>query len=190
MSYDLYCYRSQSAEPDVNEARRIIDSFNADEEAGQIRSGDPELKERIATALIQYNPRLERFEFDYRAIAEADKISEAQAKALYQHVELNPPEGDLAIQLIIHDDHVFITMPYWYKGEAADRLFSTVADYLRVLNRVAGLFAYDPQTDRAFDPEKVVVLDHSEYDRVVGQMPRIVYRAIRENEKKPWWKFW
>ena len=190
MSYDLYCYRSQSAEPDVEEARRIVDSFNADEEAGQIRSGDRELKERIAAALIQQNPRLERFDFDYRAIAESDKISEEQARARYQHIELNPPEGDLAIQLFIHNDHAFITMPYWYKGEDADRLFSTVMDYLRVLNKVAGLFAYDPQTDKAFDPQNVVVLGHSEYDKVVDQMPKIVCRAISENEKRPWWRFW
>jgi hypothetical protein len=39
------------------------------------------------------------------------KITEEEAKAQWNHIELDPPEGDLAIQLTIHCDQVPITIP-------------------------------------------------------------------------------
>src|SRR5262249_42183909 len=105
MSYDLYCYRPASGIPDVREAQSIVEAINAAEEAGDSPPASSDLRERIAIALIEHNPRLERFDFDYTKIAESQKISEDEARLRYQHAELNPPEGDLAIQLTVSHDH-------------------------------------------------------------------------------------
>ena len=190
MSYDLYCYRPSSDAPDVTEARAVVELLNADEEAGRTRPASPAVKERIASALMQHNPRLERFQFDFRRIAESANISEDEARTRYQHVELNPPEGDVAIQLTIYDDHVFVTIPYWYSGVDADQVFASLSDYLRIVRRASGYFAYDPQTDMAFDPEKIVLRDHAQYDNVVRQLPGIIAEGALGEQKKPWWKFW
>src|SRR5438105_1295386 len=154
MSYDLYCYRATSSVPDVAEAQALVEAINAAEEAGDAKATSSETRERITAALIEHNPRLERFKFDYSKIAELQNISEEEARSRYQHVELNPPEGDLAIQLTVYDDHVFISIPYWYRGSEADLVFSQCSEYIRVIRRTAGFFAYDPQTDTAFDPTR------------------------------------
>ncbi|MGA2217334.1 MAG: hypothetical protein ABSG51_04560 [Terracidiphilus sp.] len=63
-------------------------------------------REAIVAALVTHNPRLERFQFDYREIASLRRISESEARARYSHSELTPPEGDLAIQLTDHNDQM------------------------------------------------------------------------------------
>jgi hypothetical protein len=189
MSYDLYCYAPASSVPDATEAQALVELFNADEEAGITKNATSEAKEKIAAALMECNPRLERFQFDFGEIAKAAKISEQEARARYQHIELNPAEGDLAIQLTVHDDHVDITVPYWYKGSDADGVFSQLSDYLRVVRKTAGFFVYDPQTGAAFDPEQTSLIDHTDYDRVVKDLPKMVAESAA-SFKKPWWKFW
>jgi hypothetical protein len=188
MSYDLYCYRSVSGVPDVGEAQAIVEAINAAEEAGDSKPTFSQTRERITAALIEHNPRLEQFKFDYTKIAESQKLSEDEARLRYQHAELNPPEGDLAIQLTVHDDHVFISIPYWYRGAEANQVFLQCSDYLRVIRRTAGFFAYDPQTDIAFDPENTELRDHQRYEEVVRELPKIATEASKA--KKPWWKFW
>jgi hypothetical protein len=188
MSYDLYCYRASSGLPNVAEARALVEAINAADEAGDTKPTTDDTKERITAALIGHNPRLERFEFDYGKIAESQKISEDEARSRYQHAELNPPEGDPAIQLTVYDDHVFISIPYWYSGSAADTVFSQCSNYLRVIRRTAGFFAYDPQTDTAFDPENTELRDHQQYEDVVKELPKIAAEAVKGD--KPWWKFW
>lgn len=74
MSYDLYCYRATSSVPDVAEARAIVEAINAAEEAGDVKAVSCDAKERITAALIEHNPRLERFKFDYSKIAESQRL--------------------------------------------------------------------------------------------------------------------
>ena len=185
MSYDVYCYRSSSNEPNAEEAQTVIQSeehvtFRDDEEARKI-------KREIADALIRYNPRLEPFKIDHHEVAKMMKISYEQAQAQWSHIELNPPDGDLATQLTVYWDHVSITIPYWYTGTKADEVFAQLSAYLRVIHDATGFFVYDPQTDRAFDPTKEEFGNHAEYDRIAENLPAIVAQA---DASKPWWKFW
>ena len=188
MSYDLYCYRAASGVPNVAEAEALVEAINAAEEAGDTKPTSSDTKERITAALIEHNPRFERFKFDFSKIAESLKISEDEARLRYQHIELNPPEGDLAIQLTVYDDHVFISIPYWYQGSRADQVFSQLSEYIRVIRETAGFFAYDPQTGIAFDPRQTHLREHQQYDKVVRDLPKIAAEAIKSG--KPWWKFW
>ena len=116
------------------------------------------------------------------------KVSEDEARARFTHIELDPEEDDLAIQLIVHDDYVFASIPYWYKGREADAVFLQLSKYLRVIRVTAGLFAYDPQTGTAFDPLQTELRDHQIYDEVVEQVPKIAAGAMKPTN--PWWKLW
>ena len=185
MSYDIYCYRPSSGVPNAQEAQNVIQSeedstFRDDEEARKIKRG-------IADALIKYNPRLEPFKIDHNEVAKLMKISYEEAQAQWNHIELNPPKGDLATQLTVHWDHVSITIPYWYTGTKADQVFAQVSGYLRTIYDAAGFFVYDPQTDRAFDPTKEEFGNHAEYDRIAENLPAIIAQGATP---KPWWKFW
>jgi hypothetical protein len=188
MSYDLYCYRPGSDVPDLNEAEILVEQITEAEESGISVETASTTRDEIAAALLKHNPRLEKFDFDYKKIASALKISEGDARARFQHVELTPPEGDRAIQLTVYYDHVFISIPYWYTGAAAEQVFSELSAYLRVIRDTAGFFVYDPQAGTVFDPKHSEFQGHSEYDSVVREMPRIAARSAKTN--KPWWRFW
>ena len=185
MSYDVYCYRPSSDVPNTEEGLNVISpeenaTYRDDEEAREI-------KRRISDALIKHNPRLEPFKIDHHEVAKSMNISYEQAKAQFNHIELNPPQTDLATQLTVYWDHVFITIPYWYTGAEADQVFVQLTGYLRVIQEAAGFFVYDPQTERAFDPTKEEFGDHSEYDRIAENLPAIIAQG---EPSKPWWKFW
>jgi hypothetical protein len=74
------------------------------------------IKSGLEKALTEYNPRLERFDLDYSEIAKLEKITIDEAREKFDYIELNPPEGDLVIQITINDDNVTLTIPYWYKN--------------------------------------------------------------------------
>lgn len=174
MSYDLYCYRPTSETPNLAEARVLVESFNARETAErQTNSGD--VREKIADALVQRNSRFERFQ---------------PAAEEHNYIEVSSPEDDaFIVQFIIYNDHVFVTVPYWYKRDETGDAFSQLSGYLRLIREIAGFFVYDPQTETVFDPAQNIPLGHEHYDRVVDQMPAILNQVAKEN-KKPWWKFW
>jgi hypothetical protein len=187
MSYDIYCFRPSSNSPSLREARAVVESEEVGDKPDDASS--LETKRKTVNALTDYNPRLEPFQFDYTRLARDLKISEEQARRQFAHIELNPPEGDPAIQLTVFSDHVSINFPYWYTGPEADTLFDQLEDYLRVIREAVGYFAFDPQTDRVFDPAKESLGSHDSYDRIAEDLPAIIARELKK-EQKPWWKFW
>src|SRR6516165_4151563 len=175
MSYDIYCFRPSSEAASLEEAQAVIESEEElerpeDEIAKQT-------KEQLVEALLRHNPRLQRFEFNYAQIAESMKISVDQARDQWKHVELNPPEGDPAIQITVFGDHVSINIPYWYSGGDADSAFRQLTDYLRVIKRTAGYFAYDPQKDKVFDPDQDDLGEHESCEKIVRDMPAMIAQA-------------
>lgn len=184
MSYDIYCYKSNLNRPDLEEAQAIMEI----EEEETI--ADPETKQKIVKALIDYNPKLEIFEFNYEEIARLKGISIDEAKEAFDHIELNTPEEDLATQITIFDNTVSITVPYWYSGDKAAEVFNTISEYAKVIRQTVGYFVYDPQTDKVFDPlnENVFALDI--YENMTNQVEKMKSEQIQKSDKKPWWKFW
>ncbi len=175
MSYDLYCYRSRIGKPDIDEARVAIE---------QVESVDnPESKQnklRVAKALTDYNPRLEMFDLDYEEISKFENISIDEVHERYDYIELNSPEGDLAIQITINNNNVILTIPYWYQNKQAEQVFKDLAEYLKTIRRTVGYFVYDPQIDKAFDPLVTEVEGIDVY----------LQTTQGKNSTKPWWRFW
>jgi hypothetical protein len=184
MSYDIYCYRSQTGKPDLEEAQSILES----EEEGNNSQAEPGSKEKIAKALIAFNPRLEIFVFDYEEIAKRQGITVEQAKEKHNHIELNTPEGDLATQFYISDEYVGISIPYWYEGEQAREVFDNINSYTKVIRQTAGYFVYDPQTENVFDPETESFNDFSIFSATSDATQNMMNTGTET--KKPWWKFW
>jgi hypothetical protein len=188
MSYDLYCYKSQLGRPDLDEAQAVIE-VEEGEENEDVES-DPATKLKIAKALLDFNPRLESFEFDYNAIAELQKISADEAKEQFDHIELNTPEGDLATQITIFDNNVSITIPYWYSGDKAKMVFDNVSEYTKIIRKTAGYFVYDPQTENVYDPAIDNFDGFDVYTSMTGEVEKLKTGKTETTNKKPWWKFW
>ena len=185
MSYDIYCFKSKLDRPDLEEARAAIE-VDEDEEV----VSDPETKLKIAKALIDYNPRLECFEFNYDEIAKLQDTSVDEAKEAFGHIELNTPEGDLATQITIFDNNVSITIPYWYSGDKAREVFDKIYDYIKVIRQTAGYFVYDPQIDKVFDPLIENIFELDIYQTMTGQVEKMKTEETTVKNNKPWWKFW
>lgn len=94
MSYDIYCYKSKLSILDEDEADRAIE---ADNDKWGKNESNPELKLANVKALKSYNPRLEAIDFDYGEIAKLTAATIQEAKRKFDHIELNPIEGDIAI---------------------------------------------------------------------------------------------
>lgn len=177
MSYDIYCYRSALGKADIHEAKALLEA----EDSGIISKED---SDKLVSALLEHNPRLEKFVYDYEEIAESEGISIEQAKAEYSDIELNTPDEDLAIQITIADI-VTIGVPYWYTDNRAEEVFKLVYDYAKVIRNTTGYFVYDPQKEKVYDPLKDDFGDVSIYKEIATN--------IQKNGryvKKPWWKFW
>ena len=186
MSYDLHCYESKLAVPDKAEIRAILDQREREFLAGIRREIDAPKAEAIASALINHNPRLIRFYPDYTAIARRRKISEEEARYQYRRIRLEPPKGDIFINLGVEDDHVFISIPYGYKNEDANLVDSFVSGYLRVIRVTAGFFVWDGQTSCAFDPLETEFSIQSRYGKLSLDLPGILAKATaNQKSRKP-----
>lgn len=191
MSYDLYCYKSKLGRPDLEEAKAVIE-VEEDEENQEKEDvlSDPATKLKIAKALLEFNTRLESFDFDYNEIAELQSISVDEAKEQFDHIELNTTEGDLATQITIFDNNVSITIPYWYSGEKAKSVFDKVGEYTKIIHKTAGYFVYDPQTENAYDPSTNNFDGLEVYTSVTDEVEKLITENTENISKKPWWKFW
>lgn len=188
MSYDLYCYKSKIGKPDEEEASSVIET---DSEKWTKKEKDPAAKLAIVKALTAYNPRLEAFDFDYGEIAKLTATTIEQAKNKFDHIEINSPEGDLAIQITVYDNHVSFSVPYWYQGRKAEQLFDQLRTYIKIIREAAGYFIYNPQTGEVFDPAEKEFDGLNKYLSVSEHMDEWINpNNDTQKSKKPWWKFW
>lgn len=148
MSYDIFLYKSKIGRPDENEADAVI---GADNDKWAKKEINPQIKLAILKALTQYNPRLQAFDFHYGDITKLSVKTIEEEKSKFAHIEINTSEG-AEVRLIVYDNHVFITVPYWYQGEDAKQLFKDIKSYIKIIRETAGFFVLDPQTGQVFDP--------------------------------------
>lgn len=183
MSYFLHCYRSELGYPDLNEAKKIVEV----KEGPQNTPALPDNKRTIANALMQFNPVLESPEVDFDEIAELYNISLEEAKKEFGQIELQTPFGEIATQIVIFDNIVSISIPFWYKEEEAAQAFAKADTYTKIIRRTVGYYVYDPQTGYVYDPSLADFDGLLVYLRRSGVAP--VKRA-QIKRKKAWWKFW
>jgi hypothetical protein len=88
MSYDLVMFKAVPGEDPEEAALRDFSELPAFPPNPEAET----LKRRIAEALISQNSHLEIFPFDFKVIAESQKISVEAARGRYRHIELNGPD--------------------------------------------------------------------------------------------------
>lgn len=188
MSYDIFCYKSKLGKPDEDEADSVIE---ADNDKWKKKDGDASSKLAIVKALIIFNPQLKAFDFDNEEISKLTLATLEEAENKFDHFELNPAENEIAIQLTVFDNHVFITVPYWYQNNQAQEVNNLIKDYIKVIWKTAGYFVYDPQSGQTFDPSQNSFDGLNQYLSVSEYVSEITNSQNPSLEnKKPWWKFW
>ena len=139
---------------------------------------------------MEANPSLEPFSFGFAEIAQSESISIEEARVRWRHIELNGRDDGNGIQIIIYDDSVTITVPYWHHGDAAQRVFDEIWIYLRLLQETGDLTIADPQIDKFVDLRTDQPAVVARYSAVVARIPEILAEAKLYSQRKPWWKFW
>lgn len=140
MSYEFHL-----SHPDID---------RSDESQEQV---DPEAearKQQWMDAIVKLNPHLEPFVFNHEAIATSLGITVDEARQRWRHIELNGPDDGNGIQIILRDTHATISVPYWHSGEAGEAAMREIWGYLKLLNDIAGLAAFDPQLGRPLELDR------------------------------------
>lgn len=150
MSYDLYALPIGEDDDPADVLAAVMD-FAPDDEGDRWTAEAKARAEATAKALIALNPQLEPYTFDFAAIAEFEKITEAEARERNQRIELNGPEGGSPVQIELESDHASISCPYWYSGDEARAKIGEMLSYLATIESTTGWRAYDPQLGRMID---------------------------------------
>jgi hypothetical protein len=146
VSYDLYAIPVEAGQDPALAFDTLMEAQERDQSGWTEER--VERAERIAASLQRRNPRLQRFVFDYAEIAKRQGVSDADARSRFRHIELNAPEGDNPIQVTIHADHAYLTMPFWHTGDRARATMSEALSYLALMSDEAGWKTFDPQLRR------------------------------------------
>jgi len=141
MSYDVYCYRPQS--DDRCEGARYLSNRKREQLVGMMTK--LEVSNAKCRRALKYNPRLEPFKVDHNEVARLMKITYERANGTADHIELNPPEGDLR-DTTRNSWTTFPNYSYWLHGCQGRRVFHHFhlsASY----PRHSGVFRVRSQTD-------------------------------------------
>ncbi len=107
----------------------------------------------LVASLRKIAPGLKPFKFDFPAIAKSLKISLAQARKQFSHVELN--DNKTGIQMMITAKVAEITIPYSLSPRKAKQTFKTIGKIGSQLV-AAGFVCKDPQLGKKIDFAKDV----------------------------------
>lgn len=185
MSYDIYLFEVKEGENALKKAESILTSESEELNLGEPDQDKEKRKQMLKFALIEKNPKLQKFDFGFEEIAKIEGISTEEAKVRFRHLELNGPEDGNGIQIMLYDDLATVTVPYWHEVEEAKKVFEEIWTYLEVIQDKAGYVIYDPQLERILKLSTDFADSLSSYARVVEHI-----RAGCNKGKKPWWKFW
>lgn len=177
MSYDLYCFRSTSGIPTLEEAENAID-------ADDYLPTDADWKSMndVASALLEFDDRLERFDPDPNQLVTTMAITLEEAKNYASYIEINTSDDvEDYIQFSIYHNHVAISFGFGMTEEFISRLM----EYVDVICRKTNYFLYDPQAGTVEDPLHPIALSVEEKQSWLDKDDFKV--GI---EQKPWWKFW
>ena len=167
MSYDLYLFQPESGtEPLVTAERLFLEEGDEGEDSELY-----DLKE-LARLLIEFKPELEVYPPTVREAIEG--TSTKQDVQGYESIEFTDPDNDYGIQVSLYNDEVVITIPYWHRGETARIAFEEIWGYLQLLEREAGLRAFDPQVGEVLDLENDLALVLEGYQGTIRQMGEVL----------------
>jgi hypothetical protein len=168
MTYDFRMFACKPNEDPLVLARRESPEFSesAPDPANEAR------KHHLADALKRLHPYLMRFSFDYEKIAIFEGITVEQAGAKYRHIELTDSREGNGVRIIIFDDEVWLTAPYWHPATTAAEVFREIWSYLGLIEQEVRYASYDVQLERILDIDKDFDIAFQRYIRAVRYASR------------------
>lgn len=147
MSYEFHLFAACPGEDPLATAQGKTDDLPSNPPDPAIEAQ----KHRMAVAFITLNSRLRHAPFDHEALARFSGWSVADAHLRYRHIELTGPHDGNGVQILIFDDEILLSVPYWHTGREAAQVFREIWSYFDLVARETGHLTYDPQLDRVLD---------------------------------------
>jgi len=165
MSYDLTLFRATPGmSPD--------DMAYLDDEQRPLL--DPTATGRAVAALRAANPHFDVFE----------------SNDMLELTDLNDDDEGSGIQVSFYTNSASVTVPYWYEGKEAARIFAEIGKYLRIIHAETGLLCFDPQRNKYIDAAKGFSAEEiAAYADITVRSAQQI-QELAQGRAKPWWKFW
>ncbi len=167
MSYDFHLFI-----PKPGLDRQVaLEAWKDEMESGQTNvavPGSDKRKKSLVNALLSQSSNLESFELNFTNIAKDHEISEAEARTLYDHVEINDPKT--GIQIMLFDNGASIGVPYGSTKIDSTSVIRHVWTYLQIFQREGGFLIFDPQVEQVLDLDNDLDMVTCAYNKCAEQI--------------------
>jgi hypothetical protein len=170
VSYTLLLLHAPAGASDEDVEQIANAVTDTDDGRAAPRSADADRRKRaLVDALLAECPELSASEPDYAALAEAEHITEQQARDRFRWWTVSTPEDGSGIEITLYDDHVSLDMP---SAAGTDQDWEDIWHYLEILVREGGFVVWDPQGSHLVDLASGPFGDGSRTKRAVAPQPR------------------
>ncbi|PSK90868.1 hypothetical protein [Taibaiella chishuiensis] len=181
MNYQILCFHSLKGIPDLIEALEVLDSEE------HFRTGGIQTtKKELANKILELNSGLYILRHDYDEIASYQGISTEEARARFDFIQIHSQETIPGISMILFDTIITVDIPFKSFGQNHDDILIKVKQYLKLILKETGYFAFDAEAEIVYSYETLGSLKFNLL-RAKGTIPQ---QAVTLKKEKSWWKFW
>lgn len=189
MTYEITLFKPRPGEDPKITAERSEEEETF-EEASRLDPEREKLRLRIAAALQEANPSLERYVFDLDEMERVRTLPVEKVKLLSRYIDIHAPEENHPIEVHLYDDNVYVTFLGGENRTETQAIFEEGWEYLKIIQRESGFVAYDLQLGIILDLSQGCQDALKEHIRINGEpRPRNILPARKAPAKK-WWQFW
>jgi hypothetical protein len=175
VSYELRIFHSVPGEDPLETAFRFGWPDYRDKPIEPVKE---DRKKRIASALIDRDPKLQVFPTNVAAISDHLKITEDEVRRRFRDIILSGPAEDrTGIEITLHDDGITVAISFWHKGNRAREVFQLVQGYVEVISREFESVIFDPQIERIITRDEILSETLQEYSAEVSRLHAPAYVA-------------
>lgn len=181
MNYQIICFHSTKGIPDLIEALEVLESED------HFRKGSIQtIKKDLASKIVELNTGLYILSHDFNEIAAYQGISEEEAIARFDFIQIQSLETTPGISIVLFDTIITIDIPFKAFGQNHDNILIDVKRYLKLILKETGYFAFDAEGENVYSYDTIGSLKFNLL-RLKGTIPHQNHTGKSE---RPWWKFW
>jgi len=142
-------------------------------------------KKKLASRLAAINTKLRILPHDFKEIALLQNISEREAKARFDFIQIQSLDRGTNVSIVIFDTIISIDVPFKLLEQNQTHILSEVKDYINIIMEETGYFVFDAEAEKVYSAETIGSFRFN----MLRSRVKLIANAVKE-DGKPWWKFW
>ncbi|AOM80042.1 hypothetical protein [Pedobacter steynii] len=180
MDYQLFCYHSPTGRPNLIEALEVMECEL------HFRQGSiGHKKKKLASKLAATNPQLRILSHDFKEIALLQNISENEARARFDFIQIQSLDRGTNVSIVIFDTTISIDIPFKLIEQKQTHVLREVKAYLNIIMDETAYFVFDAEAERVYSAETIGSFNFN----LLRSRAKMTANTDKENGR-PWWKFW